>query len=75
MDLRLFYMGKESFSVLCSVRGRSKRNFLKRWYGNNADDIADAKEHQMDENRFQAILEEFAPAYDCVKLWWISQGH
>ncbi len=51
----------------CSIRDRPKRNIVSKWYGNNAADVADAKQGFMVADGFKAILEEFAPPFDRVK--------
>ena len=43
------------------------RNILRKWYGYNAADVADAKRGNMHTDGFEDILEEFPPAFDCVK--------
>ena len=50
-----------------SIRDRSERNILRKWYGNNTVDVADAKQGFMHADGFKSILEEFAPAFDHVK--------
>ncbi len=51
----------------CRTRDRPKRNILRKWYGSNAADVADAKRGTMHTDGFKDILNEFAPAFDCIK--------
>jgi hypothetical protein len=51
----------------CSTRDRPRRNVLGKWYGSNAADIADGRQGSMHTDGFKDILNEFAPALDCIK--------
>lgn len=51
----------------CSLKRRPKRNIMRKWYGTNFEDIADAKRAPMHADGFEDILEEFPPAFDSIK--------
>jgi hypothetical protein len=51
----------------CSLKHRPKRNIMRKWYGTNFEDIADAKRGSMHADGFEDILEEFPLAFDGIK--------
>jgi hypothetical protein len=51
----------------CSLKDQPKDSVLGEWYGNSFKQIAKAKRGSMHADGFKGILEEFAPAFDCIK--------
>ena len=51
----------------CNTGDRPRRSVLGRWYGSSATDAARAKLSDMHLEGFMDILDEFVPAFDCIK--------
>lgn len=50
----------------CSAADRPERDVLKWWYTGSFDDIADRKEYNMSEKKFEGILDQFPQAFNPV---------
>lgn len=50
-----------------SKKNLAKESELRRWYTGSYEDIVDAKRSHMDNDRFNIILHEFPPEFNCLK--------
>lgn len=51
----------------CKRKDRPADSVLRDWYGDTNKKVAGTKQGSMHADGFKAILEEFAPAFDCIK--------
>lgn len=51
----------------CSYHDRLKGSVLTNWYSGSFKDIARSKLGDMHVDRFEDVLDEFPPSFDCVK--------
>ena len=51
----------------CRSAVRPRESVLTKWYSGSFKDIADAKRGYMHVDGFERVLDEFPPAFDCIK--------
>jgi Fungal protein kinase len=49
------------------LKAKPAKSVLREWYGSSFENVARSKEYRMRSRRFNAILEEFPPGFNCVQ--------